>query len=372
MNFEINMINVEDGDAILLQLRKENKKALIVIDGGYSQHYTKLKKRVYELLPDFENKIDLIVCTHYDNDHLEGISLLLDDCKKDEIEIGEIWLHKIDDSLEETIKGMEEKLKLEIEVSIPERKRLWELNHALTGFKKIDEYNSTFDNLVIENYNFLKTLLKKILTYGLEDKVKQVTRGFALSGFEEFKVISPTTKYYNDFLPKLRDEKFLNEISNSIREKFLVEEEKTIEEQILDTTSPCERLMKRSTGVTPTNMVSIVTLLKVNDLKLLFTGDSGIESYQKQSLLDTDLKDLDWLQLPHHGSKYNTSSIMLEHFNPRIVFVSGEGIENRPSSNIIKCLETKRRFEEYHVTNKEVNTWYLKIQNDLKPERILL
>src|SRR5690554_3717943 len=111
MKFEINMINVKDGDSIILQLEKTKKKSLIIIDGGYKRHYEKLERRVLELLPKYDNKIDLIVCTHYDNDHLEGISLLLDYCKQNDVEIEEIWLHKIENKLINLVDGMNSKEK---------------------------------------------------------------------------------------------------------------------------------------------------------------------------------------------------------------------------------------------------------------------
>jgi hypothetical protein len=63
MKVEINMINVEDGDAIIVQLEKKGEKALIVIDGGYKGHYKKLKKRLDELIPEYKNTINLVICT---------------------------------------------------------------------------------------------------------------------------------------------------------------------------------------------------------------------------------------------------------------------------------------------------------------------
>lgn len=119
-------------------------------------------------------------------------------------------------------------------------------------------------------------------------------------------------------------------------------------------------------------VVNLAGISKIGDLKLLFTADSGIETYQSQNLLNQELKDLDWLQLPHHGSKNNSSKIMLDHFNPKIVFVSAKGKENRPSSTITKCLNEKSNFKELLITNGDENTWYLKIENDLVPHRINL
>ncbi len=366
MNFEINMINVENGDSIILQLEKKDKKALIVIDGGYQQHYQKLEQRIRELLPSFNNKIDLIVCSHYDNDHLEGISLLLDYCYKAKVEIGEIWMHKIEYKLADLIKGIDEK-----EGLLLEKMKFEKLSTYNSGEFINEQVFNKEDNLMIESYQFLKELLQKIINYGLEGKVKEVVKENYLDGFEEFKVVSPTADFYNSYLPKLKTEKFLEDIQKTAELRMLSEsnrptDRRTIEEMVGDVTNPCSRLETSSiaNSVTPTNLVSIVTLLSTNDLRLLFTADAGIESFDNKEVLTNELMNLNWLQLPHHGSKNNTSLTMLDHFNPQIVFVSGKNIENRPSAKVVNCLKEKSRFQEIHITNEETDTWYLKIKND--------
>lgn len=371
MNFEINMINVEDGDSIILQLEKEDKEALIVIDGGYRRYYEKLERRIQELLPNFNNKIDLIVCSHYDNDHIEGISLLLDYCHSNDVEIGEIWMHKIEKELIDLITEIDA-----IEQDLREKRRFMELSTYQSAELLIEQVVNK-KSLVIESYQFLKELLQKIVDYGWEEKVREVVKGDFLNGFEEFKVISPTADFYNHFLPQLKTEKFVSDVQKTVELRLLSENNsftdgQTLEEMIKDVTNPCDTLEISSitNGVTPTNLVSIVTLLSATDSRLLFTADAGIESFQDQGLLNHELKDLDWLQLPHHGSKNNTSLIMLDHFNPKIVYVSGINRENRPSTKIVNCLSEKERFREIHVTNEE-NTWYLKMKNNLQTERII-
>ncbi|MBA6157375.1 MBL fold metallo-hydrolase [Tenacibaculum sp. S7007] len=365
MEIEINMINVEDGDAIILTLKKEDKKALILIDGGYKKYYPKLKKRLEELLPSFDNKIDLVICTHYDNDHIGGIEKMLDDYHQI---IQEIWIHKISDTLTEQVSLMKSELD-SIEKIEEEYKR----------FKTLAGINEHQDFLIIEGYRDLLRVSEKLIQYDLESKTKEPTRGDYLEGFEEFTVISPTAKYYNSFLHELKGETFLKDIRNNISEnKMILEsfEEFTDLQEIrkgIDLSTPCSRLEKSSlkNSVTATNMVSIVTLLKANDCKYLFTGDAGIETFEDQNILDEDIKNLDWLDLPHHGSKNNTSEIMLSHFNPKTVFVSARGTANRPHYLIKQCLKNKETGDNIFVTNSDEETWYLKYDENGNTERIL-
>jgi hypothetical protein len=214
--------------------------------------------------------------------------------------------------------------------------------------------------------------LEKIIEYGLVDRLKEVKQGHYLSGFEEFSVVSPSADYYNSHLTELKKE-FINQAK--LQEEYLSDSKNLVFESFEKYTNPCYYLesSSKANNVTATNMVSIVTLLEANDKKYLFTGDAGIETFEEQYLLSNNkLKDLDWLDLPHHGSKNNTSLNMLTHFDPRIVFVSGDAGPNRPHQLITKCLESKRvGMDNVHITNSDKNTWYLKLDKDLNVSRVL-
>lgn len=351
MEFEINMINVKDGDAIILMLKKKDKKALILIDGSSNKHYPKIKKRLIEVLPEFNNKIDLLICTHYDNDHIGGVENILDDYHNI---IQEIWISKIADNL--TIQNEMMRQSLHNMEVMNSQKSIEEKQNEK------EDYNS---NLIIEGYKDLIRTTQKIIDYGLESKTKEVTKGDHLKEFEEFQVISPSAEYYNSYLDQLKDEKFIREIPFKIYEN-------SMNETLNSSMPPCEQLESSSIAnhVTATNMVSIVTLLKTEGKKLLFTGDAGIETFETQGLLQDDLRNIDWLDLSHHGSKNNTSESMLEHFNPQTVFVSASNSSNRPSKNILKCLTEKRAKNNVFTTNQNEKTWYLKFYSNGNTERI--
>lgn len=367
MKAEINMINVEDGDAIFVGLDKENgEKALIVIDGGYGWFYEdRVKKRLEELLPRYNNEIRLMICTHYDNDHLVGARKILDDHND---KIKEIWIHKVQGSLSDQI----EKMEIALDQMILEGESQKELKH-LSGI------SDRLGLITIESYRELIGFIKKIKQYGLESKVCEATRGKKLLGFEEFfEVVGPTASFYNKYLNDLVDEKYAEDLRYNLIEgaqlldsfQEFTEAEKMRKD--IDNFNACEALETSSVEnrVTATNLVSIVTLLQVGEKKFLFTGDAGIESFEDEGLLDEKVRNLFWLDVPHHGSKNNTSKKMLEHFNPEIAFVSGNGGKNRPSSKITYCLKRKRTKDNQFVTNSPESTWYLKIDDKGKITRV--
>lgn len=355
MKVEINMINVEDGDAIIVTLEKEDNKALILIDGGYKKHYPKLKKRLKELLPDFNNTIDLIICTHYDNDHLRGIREVLNDFTDN---IQQIWMHKAGDAIQEDIDVLDKEIKL------------------LESKKGDEKVNKSFEKhegvKMIEGYKDLMKTLKEIQALGLQNKLIEATAGTKLEGFEEFKVVSPTIEYYNQHLDDLKGDihKHLFEGHKHVDEFEHFVEANSEMRDLLNIANPCEKLQTSSwgNGVSTTNMLSIVTLLNTGDRKYLFTGDAGIETFTEQNLLEGELlQNLNWLDLPHHGSKNNTSKEMLDHFNPTCVFVSGDGSSKRPDKYIEACLQ--QRGKDVYVTNRPEDTWYLRLDNEMEVKR---
>lgn len=369
MEIEINMLNVEDGDAIILTLKDNGRKSLIIIDGGYKKHFPKLQKRLNELLPSFDNKIDLLICTHYDNDHIGGVEHVLDYYHE---RIGEIWIHKIDQNLVELQQRFESKILL-LENEFASKKIL----------ERVDLFRSaeSMENaLVIEGYKDLLRVVEKIRKYNLEDKVVEATTGKVFTKFPELKVISPSSTYYNNNLAELRDESIKEDLKANINNSSktlmsLVETYFEVRTEAGVVLNPCDNLETSSlaNSVTATNMVSIVTLLEADGKKYLFTGDSGIESFTPNtSNWEHDLKDLFFLDIAHHGSKNNTSKRQLEVFNPKIAFVSGNNGPNRPSLFIKRCLLANENNELFEVTNADPKTWYLKLDNKGNFERVLI
>jgi competence protein ComEC len=64
-------LDVDQGDAILIQ----NRTAQILVDGGSG---TVVLRRLMEEMPWFDQKIEVIIATHPDRDHLEGLVHVLE------------------------------------------------------------------------------------------------------------------------------------------------------------------------------------------------------------------------------------------------------------------------------------------------------
>lgn len=100
-----------------------------------------------------------------------------------------------------------------------------------------------------------------------------------------------------------------------------------------------------------TNSYSPFVYLQHRETSVLFTGDATIEretefieSLEKQS---REL-DVDFLQVAHHGSKYNTSQEFLDAIKPNVAIVCA-GDEGYPNEEVLKRLENVK-IEEVYVT----------------------
>ncbi len=93
--FEINMIDVGQGDGIVISCGGKN----VLIDGGSSS-----KKNVgrYQIVPFLKYKgiaaLDAVVLTHEDEDHLSGIRDIFDEMEKGGITVEKLMLPQVDDS----------------------------------------------------------------------------------------------------------------------------------------------------------------------------------------------------------------------------------------------------------------------------------
>ncbi len=112
------------------------------------------------------------------------------------------------------------------------------------------------------------------------------------------------------------------------------------------------------------NEASIVTLVSYNNFKMLFTGDSGVETFDK---LKTFLPaEISVLKVGHHGANGVLDNQMLKYLNPKQAIISvGTNKFGHPS---IRTLELLRGVETYRT---DINNSIRVVVND-KDYKVLL
>ena len=87
MSLSIELLPARYGDALLVHWGPPGDRHRMLVDAGPATAYAEVSARLAS-----EDTLDLLVLTHVDADHVEGMILLVNDAAID-IDIGEVWFN---------------------------------------------------------------------------------------------------------------------------------------------------------------------------------------------------------------------------------------------------------------------------------------
>lgn len=269
MKLCIEMLEADNGDCFIIQAHTDEAMYTIVIDGGTRGTYARaLRKKLSNL-----SKIDAIILTHIDYDHIGGFISFFQDNLKPKVEIGCFYINTPS--------------------TVP--------------------IHDTSGKVSIQNAITLESLLLK-----LNIQYKRMTVE------DEIIVISPDI--YLDILSPDS-----STISNILGKWSTIEKQKTENHKITVPIKQVERSIEelvkegdkyKSVENDLVNASSIAFILNMGSKKLLFLGDAHpqiVHKYMKKKLnIDNKIK-FECIKLSHHGSitsisKDFLSSIMCNKF----------------------------------------------------------
>ncbi|MEX2410596.1 MAG: MBL fold metallo-hydrolase [Candidatus Paceibacterota bacterium] len=307
MQYEIDYIPVgtgeKGGDAIALRygdFGNPKNQNVVVIDGGTKDSGKNLVEHIKTYYGT--TYVDLVVASHLHSDHISGLTEVIEN-----LTVAKIAVH------------------------CP-----WDHTQAI---KKMTNSRSTLGNL--------KTKLEKLLG-GLSTLVdlaesKQIPIIQPFQGekiLDSLYVLGPSKSYYQQMLanfgvtPEAKEENRIDKVFTLAKEAITwVAEElhiETLTDDYADTN--CE------------NNSSLVLLLVVDGKRFLFTGDAGKDALGEvikyTDSIKYDISDLDFFDVPHHGSKRNLGPTILNRLMPRQAFIScpPDGDPKHPSRKVVNAL----------------------------------
>lgn len=341
------------GESFLINICNETKMYNILIDCGLNTTYTGfIKNQLLSL-----KKIDLLVLTHIDDDHIGGaISLFSDTEIINNIEIDNIWfndLYKITEGLYKQNIEISSKAtqsgqggKFDQEVSYKSAKCL--ANYILESKHK-DNWNKG-ESIISCDINYYKEL------YPFGDEVKVV-------------LLSPNENKINGLLNKWCKKLNIDKDKIVIDDKALrsfyglyLNDNKIcgrFDENCSARGSSIEELAEQDYYTNNINNdASIAFFIEAEKKRVLFLGDSNpkdIEENLRQYMTDKkiDIIDFHIVKLSHHGSKNNISNELLKLWkcNKYIISTNGERY-NHPDLQclaklIVKQTDYKKIFFNY-------------------------
>ena len=323
MGIKIEFLQAEHGDCILISYMEKN----ILIDTGtrniyYEQNgknkkYGVLKKKISNL--KLGQKIDLLIMTHVDNDHIGGVMQWLKKSPKEfKNVIGKVWFN--------SGKLIHEYLKFEGLIWSDEKyeMKLKDFNYQYNRFYK-NSLKMIFSESAKTSITDGVTFEHKLEEYGLWDR-KLIIAGEEYNEFGiNFKILSPTKKTLISLLKKWHTEKPDSLTSGS--KKLSVKEKQTEDYKELLKNFNIDKFKEDNTDH---NGSSIAFILEIEDKKMLFLADAYpsviCDSLKKLGYSSSDKKlEVEFVKIAHHGSQKNTSIDLLKMIKSDKYIVSTNG-----------------------------------------------
>lgn len=302
MKYEIEMLDVKAADAFLIHYAEDNGYShIIMVDSGNYEDSDKIIRHIRAYYDKVAiggwtgYVIDYAVVTHPDDDHIGGYVHMLEDIrdgKLNDFRFNSFWVN--------------DPTKHEFEPDDVERVRTQKTLDA--RLKCVYDYKEDGS----------KNLLDLIDSVGI--RRNEAFAGNYLTN-PKIIILSPTKDYYESLLPNFRNRLKFHWAIEALEENVYSEDKDTSDHNTLSKT-----LDDASDDSSAHNQSSIVFLLETDDgKKYLFTGDAGRDAFNHvpQGLLDT-IKGVDWMKVPHHGSKHNLDSTIIKHVNPKVAYISTE------------------------------------------------
>lgn len=311
MQYEIDYIPVgegeKSGDAICLRFGNLSgtraEQTVIVIDGGDKKAGESLVTHIQTYYKT--DDVDYVVSTHPDGDHVSGLCIVLDKLNVGTLLMHRPWEHASDikESFSDgrwTSRGLEER----IEKS---------LKHA-------SELESIATKKGI-------TIVEPFQGVGTQDGV--------------IRFLGPSKEFYQEMLTHFRSTPTPKVEIGLISSIFQKAEDAV---RFIEDRFDVDILNDDEDTTSAENNTSTILLITLGDHRLLFTGDAGktalLEAVAHADSLGIPLTGLRFLDVPHHGSKRNLNTKILQKINASTAFISATGEnEKHPSKRVTNALK---------------------------------
>lgn len=299
--FEVDMLNVGDGDAIMATKWSNDVATRVLIDGGDVDTVDTVRSF---LLGRGINYIDHAVCSHPHDDHAAGLVELVNDRR---LNFGRLWMHQP-----------------------------WKhVNTAITTRAWLQGKTQRIAKILIESLETQLNLAK----VAAERSIPMDKEPFAGEQIGPLFVCGPTMAFYEVLLLEFSNLDKLAQYESGMEQR---ERELLLEDMLENagTVLPESGLIENP-ETSPENNSSTVLWAKHGAQTFVLTSDAGAQALEK-ARESYQIGGCYWMQVPHHGSRRNITQSLINYFSPSIAYVSAAGKRYRlPSQDDLRCTDVQ-------------------------------
>lgn len=330
---KLKVIPASYGDGFLLSIKEGNQDINILIDGGFSKTYSDYLQDLIKELAKKNQKLNLIINTHVDSDHIRGlISFFIENNKNQIIEIEDIWFNGLEQIIDkypnkpekedEDVKIVDNILKKGYEDEFEENEQISSKEGvSLSGLIEFGKYNHNQNN----NRKSINSEMKEI-SLSENIKIKIINPNLEkLQALEKEWLEEMNKLNFHFSIPKNQNLISSFEFVISRLKNYYKEQDIKIS-SIDDLKLYLSDLKERDTSIVNDSSISFV--IEAYDKKLLFLGDAIIRNKEECNIIK-ELKSrygenyvFDLIKLPHHGSAYNITKDFINLFSGKEYIVS--------------------------------------------------
>lgn len=311
------------GDCILLSLG-EHDKYNILIDGGVAGTYSKRIGKELEQIWKKGEKINLMICTHMDNDHIAGLVEVLKN--EDRKLIDQIWyngfLQIVDEKFYRKRTIVDEKKRMEDETVL---NRIISQGTITESEQEVGIHEGMALGVLIEQNRIpLNAIVngRAVSADNLPDKIK-IDKTTSIS------VVGPSKENLNEVESNWKQDMVARNYSFRVSDKiklmeafeYQMERIKKFYSNEKTKVSQIEELEKymgtlTETDESPTNKSSISFILEHGKKQYLFLGDAAVDGKLLQNIekIVGYQHQFTAIKLPHHGSRYNITREFIDRY----------------------------------------------------------
>jgi beta-lactamase superfamily II metal-dependent hydrolase len=322
-SFRVEMLPAREGDCLLVSYRDEaaRRDRHVLIDGGRKATWPTLKERL-SALPEEERELELLVVTHVDRDHIEGVLEMFRDANRP-VMFKEVWFNAYRHLSADESYGPAQ----------GEELSAWLADNAVS-------WNARFDGRAV-----------RVSTDGSLPT-------FELEGGLALTVLSPTQAKLSKLIPVWEDECKKSGIKPG--DGYEIIETKSESFGAIDVDALADSPDKRDS--TEANGSSIALLATYAGRSVLLAADAHLDVLEASidALRGAGKLALAALKVSHHGSKHNTTTSLLKKLACKTYLVSTNGSQfGHPDDNAIARIIRDGRAEMliFNYRTEQTKKW---------------